>query len=123
MVKKARFNADEYLPLTSPMFQILLALADGDKHGYAILKEVQRRTEGRVRLSAGTLYGLIKRCVDEGIIIECDERPDPALDDERRRYYRLSSDGRALAIAEMERLAHTLEQARAKLAFRKPRTA
>lgn len=123
MVKKARFNADEYLPLTSPMFQILLALADGDKHGYAILKEVQRRTEGRVRLSAGTLYGLIKRFVDEGIIIECDERPDPALDDERRRYYRLSGDGRALAVAEMERLADTLEQARAKLAFRKPRTA
>ena len=123
MTKKARCDPDEYLPLTSPMFQILLALADGDKHGYAILKEVQRRTEGKVRLGAGTLYGLIKRFVDEGIIIECDERPDPALDDERRRYYRLSGDGRALALAEMERLAHTLDQARAKLSLRKPRTA
>lgn len=123
MARKTRFDPDEYLPLTSPMFQILLALADGDKHGYAIIKEVERRTEGKVRLSAGTLYGLIKRFVDEGIIVECDERPDAALDDERRRYYRLSTDGRALAVAEMERLAETLDQARAKLALHKPRTA
>jgi DNA-binding PadR family transcriptional regulator len=122
MVKK-RFDPDEYLPLTSPMFQILLALADGEKHGYAILKEVARRTEGTVTLSAGTLYGLIRRFEQNGLIVECDERPDAALDDERRRYYRLSNDGRAVAMAEMRRLSSTLEQARAKLAVRKPRTA
>ena len=120
MVRK-RFDPDDYLPLTSPMFQILLALADGEKHGYAILKEVERRTEGQVTLSAGTLYGLIRRFEQDGLIVESDERPDAALDDERRRYYRLSSDGRAVAMAEMGRLSNTLDQARAKLAVRKPR--
>jgi len=120
MVKK-RFDPDEYLPLTSPMFQILLALADGEKHGYAILKEVERRTEGKVTLSAGTLYGLIRRFEQDGLIVESEERPDAALDDERRRYYRLSNDGRAVAMAEMGRLSNTLDQARAKLAVRKPR--
>src|SRR5687768_17572084 len=79
----ARFTADDYLPLTTPMFEVLLALADGDKHGYAIIKEVRHRTDGRVRLSAGTLYGLLKRFIDDGLIAECAERPDPALDDER----------------------------------------
>ena len=123
MAKKPRFEPDDYLPLTSPMFQILLALADGDKHGYAIIKEVERRTEGKVSLSAGTLYGLIRRFEQDGLIVECDERPDAALDDERRRYYRLSGDGRAVAIAEMQRLSSTVEQARAKLALRKPRHA
>ena len=103
------------------MFQILLALADGEKHGYAILKEVERRTEGKVTLSAGTLYGLIRRFEQDGLIVESDERPDAALDDERRRYYRLSNDGRAVALAEMGRLSSTLDQARAKLAVRKPR--
>jgi DNA-binding PadR family transcriptional regulator len=120
MVRK-RFDPDDYLPLTSPMFQILLALADGEKHGYAILKEVERRTGGKVTLSAGTLYGLIRRFEQDGLIVESDERPDAALDDERRRYYRLSNDGRAVAMAEMGRLSNTLEQARAKLAVRKPR--
>jgi DNA-binding PadR family transcriptional regulator len=121
MARTPRFDPDAFLPLTSPMFQILLALADGEKHGYAIIKEVERRTEGKVRLSAGTLYGLIKRFEQDGLIVESDERPDAALDDERRRYFRLSNDGRAVAVAEMGRLSNTLEQARAKLAFRKPR--
>jgi DNA-binding PadR family transcriptional regulator len=122
MVKRS-FDPDPYLPLTPAMFQLLVALADGEKHGYAIIKEVLRRTDGKVRLSAGTLYALIKRFVQDGLIVECDERPDPALDDERRRYYRLSENGRAVALAEAERMEEAIDQARAKLLARKPRTA
>jgi DNA-binding PadR family transcriptional regulator len=120
---KRVFDPEPYLPLTPAMFQVLVALADGEKHGYAIIKEVHRRTDGKVRLGAGTLYALIKRFVQDGLIVECDERPDPALDDERRRYYRLSEHGRAVAIAEAERMEQAIDQARAKLFSRKPRTA
>ena len=118
-----RFDPTEYLPLTPAMFQVLLALADGDKHGYAILKEIERRTEGAVRLSAATLYTVIKRFVHEELIAECDERPDPALDDERRRYYHLSARGLAVLRAETDRLGEALAQARAKLRGRRPRLA
>ena len=109
-----RFDPDDYLPLTAPMFQVLVALADGDKHGYAIIKEVHRRTDGKVTLTAGTLYGVIKRFVDDGLIVECEERPDPALDDERRRYFRLSANGRAVATAEARRMEEAVRHARAK---------
>ncbi len=98
------------------MFHVLVALADGEKHGYAILKEVARRTGGKVTLRAATLYTVIRRFVDDGLIEESDERPDPALDDDRRRYYRLTANGRAVALAEADRLADTLRQARVKLA-------
>ena len=118
----ARFDADGYLPLTAPMFDVLLALADGDKHGYAIIKEVRSRTDGRVRLSAGTLYGLLKRFIDEGLIAECEERPDPALDDERRRYYRLTANGRAVAVAETRRMEAAVRQAQSKQLINKPRS-
>jgi DNA-binding PadR family transcriptional regulator len=111
---RTRFDPDDYLPLTAPMFQVLVALADGEKHGYAIIKEVHRRTDGKVTLTAGTLYGVIKRFVDEGLIVECDERPDPALDDERRRYFRLSPTGRKVASAEARRLEEAVRHARAK---------
>jgi DNA-binding PadR family transcriptional regulator len=120
---KHRFDPEPYLPLTPPMFQLLLALADGDKHGYAIIKEVDRRTAGKVRLSAGTLYALIRRFVNEGLIVECDERPDPSLDDERRRYYRLSPNGREVAAAEARRMEEAVDHARAKLLLPKPRPA
>jgi DNA-binding PadR family transcriptional regulator len=103
------------LPLTPVSFQILVALADGEKHGYAILKEVARRTEGKVALRTGTLYAALKRLVADGLVAESPERPDPALDDERRRYYRLTRRGRAVAVAEADRMAETLRQARAKL--------
>jgi DNA-binding PadR family transcriptional regulator len=116
-----RFDPDDYLPLTSPMFQVLVALADGEKHGYAIIKEVRRRTDGKVALTAGTLYGVIKRFVEEGLIVESDERPDPALDDERRRYFRLSPNGRAVAAAEARRMEEAVGHARAKRLLR-PRT-
>ncbi|MGH9773627.1 MAG: PadR family transcriptional regulator [Candidatus Acidiferrales bacterium] len=110
-------------PLTPAMFHILLALADGEKHGYAILKEVARRTDGKVRLSAGTLYGVLHRLEGEGMIAESNERPDLSLDDERRRYYRLTARGREVAIAEAERMESLLEMARAKNLFTKPRLA
>jgi DNA-binding PadR family transcriptional regulator len=115
MPTMARFDAAAYLPLTPAMFQVLVALADGEKHGYAVIKEVARRTDGKVRLRAGTLYTVIRRFVDDGLIQESAERPDPALDDERRRYYRLTERGRAVAVAEARRMADTLAQARAKL--------
>jgi DNA-binding PadR family transcriptional regulator len=102
------------------MFQVLVALADGEKHGYAIVKEVARRTNDRVRLHTGTLYTALRRFVDDGLVEESAERPDPALDDERRRYYRLTERGRAVALAEAARLEETLVQARAKFAI-KPR--
>jgi len=111
----ARFDPSAYLPLTPAMFQVLVALADGEKHGYAVIKEIARRTDGKVRLRAGTLYTVIRRFVDEGLIQESAERPDPALDDERRRYYRITERGRAVAMAEARRMTDTLAQARAKL--------
>jgi DNA-binding PadR family transcriptional regulator len=120
---KRSFDPQPYLPLTPAMFQVLVALAGREMHGYAIIKEVHQRTEGKVRLSAGTLYALIRRFVQDGLIVECDERPDPALDDERRRYYRLSENGRAVALAEAERMEEAVDQARTRLLTRKPRTA
>jgi DNA-binding PadR family transcriptional regulator len=96
------------------MLHVLLALADGDKHGYAIIKEVARRTDGDVALGAGTLYALVKRLLVDRLIVETDERPDPALDDERRRYYRLTPFGREVAVAEVKRLESIVLQARAK---------
>ncbi len=105
---------DHFLPLSAPMLHTLLALVDGDKHGYAIIKEIARRTDSTVRLSAGTLYTLVKRALGDGLIIESDERPDPALDDERRRYYRLTALGRNVAAADVARLEAIVEMARAK---------
>jgi DNA-binding PadR family transcriptional regulator len=120
---KERFDADSYLPLTPAMFQVLVALADGDKHGYAVITVVRRRTNDKVQLGAGTLYAIVKRLLEGGLILECDERPDPSLDDERRRYYRLTPDGRAVAQAEARRLEEVLEQAKAKLFVKKPKHA
>ncbi|MFY9729407.1 MAG: PadR family transcriptional regulator [Candidatus Acidiferrales bacterium] len=110
-------------PLTPAMFHVLLALADGEKHGYAILKEVARRTEGKVRLSAGTLYGIIKRLNAEDWIVESTKRPVAGLDDERRRYYRLTERGRRVAMNEARRLEELVAMARNKNLFRKPELA
>lgn len=111
---KQRRDPESHLPLTPPVLHLLLALADGDKHGYAIMKDVAQRTENKVRLSAGTLYGIISRLLAEGMILEVRERPAPALDDERRRYYRLTAFGREVAIAEAERMEKVLAMARSK---------
>ena len=104
---------------TPAEFQVLLALADGEKHGYAIGKEVATRTDGQVQLRAATLYTVIKRLLESGCIDECTARPDPELDDERRRYYRLTPRGRKAAEAEALRLETTARQARAKLRLRR----
>ena len=104
---------------TAAEFQVLLALADGEKHGYAIGKEVAARTDGAVQLRAATLYTVIKRLLDNGLIDESAARPDPELDDERRRYYRLTPRGRKAAEAEAVRLETTVRQARAKLRLRR----
>jgi len=96
------------------MFQILLALADKERHGYEIMREVDERSEGKVRVGPGTLYGSIKRMLSDGLIEELDERPDPELDDERRRYYRLSDLGRRIAVAEAQRLERLVKSARSK---------
>src|ERR1700692_475799 len=90
--------------LTPAMFQVLLALGDGEKHGYAILKEVEEQTSGEVRLSTGTLYAIIKRLLTEGAIQECRNRPPQEEDDQRRRYYRLTMSGRQVAIEEAQRM-------------------
>jgi DNA-binding PadR family transcriptional regulator len=105
-------DPNELLPLTPAMLHVLLALADGEKHGYAIIKEVGRRTGGEVSLGAGTLYAIIKRLLGDGLIAESDERPDPALDDERRRYYRLAPFGREVTVAEVRRLEGIVAHAR-----------
>lgn len=113
-MKKVERDADSLLPLTPAMFHILLALADRERHGYHIMQEVLARTEGKMRLGPGTLYGSIKRMLADGLIEESDERPDPLLDDERRRYYRLTDFGYRVAGAEAERLAQLVKAARAK---------
>lgn len=107
-------DPDRVPPLKPAVFQILLALADGERHGYGIMQEVAARTDGAIRLGPGTLYGAIKRLLADGLIVESAERPDPALDDERRRYYRLTEVGRRAAGAEARRLAQLVGVARAK---------
>ena len=100
------------LPLQPACFHILVSLADSDRHGYAIIQDIAERTSGRVRLGAGTLYRTIQRLVEDGLILETDDRPGPDEDDERRRYYRLTPFGRAVARAEAERLADLVRLAR-----------
>jgi len=110
-------------PLTPAMFHVLLALAGDDLHGYAILKEVALRTAGEVQLSTGTLYGIIKRLLNDGLIVERRERPAARDDDERRRYYRLTTQGREVAAAEAARLEKVVALARARRLLRKAETA
>jgi DNA-binding PadR family transcriptional regulator len=101
-------------PLTPAVFHILLALADGEKHGYSIMKDVENQTNGKLKMGPGTLYGSIKRMLAAGFIEEADERPDPALDDERRRYYRLNDLGKKVLSAESQRLEQAVKIARQK---------
>ena len=104
---------EDFLPLPGDTFDVLVSLADGDRHGYAILQEIAERTNGRIRLSPSTLYAVVKRLLEAGLIEELRERPDPAHDDERRRYYRLTALGRRVAQAEAARLTRLLADARA----------
>ena len=106
----------ELLPLTPPVFHILLALADEERHGYGIMQDVARQTDDALQLGPGTLYGCLKRMLAAGLVAESDERPDPALDDERRRYYRMTALGQRAVRAEAQRLASAVMAARTKLA-------
>jgi len=104
-------DAERFLPLTAVVFEILLALADGERHGYDVMQDVERRTGGQIVLHAGTLYRALSRLLDQALIQELDERSDPS-GDERRRYYRLTPLGRAVARAEAARLASQVNAAR-----------
>lgn len=106
-------DIDDLLPLPPVTFHILVALAEDDRHGYAIMQEVAQRTEGAIKLGAGTLYRSIQRMLEQGLIAEISTRPAPEMDDERRRYYRITPFGRAVAKAEAARLAQMLKLARA----------
>jgi DNA-binding PadR family transcriptional regulator len=114
---------EELLPLTPAVFHVLLALAEGERHGYAIMREVAEHTDGQIKLGPGTLYGTIKRMIEARLIEESDERPDPQLDDERRRYYRLSGAGERVVRAEARRYADMVKLARGKGLLNKPASA
>jgi DNA-binding PadR family transcriptional regulator len=109
----------QHPPLTPVVFEILMALAAGEQHGYAIMQDVERRTDGRIELHAGSLYRALSRLLDAGLIEELDERPAPETDDERRRYYRLTPAGAAAARAEAERLEAQVATARARRILRR----
>ncbi len=104
---------ESFLPLPPATFHILIAVADEDRHGYGIIGDIEDRTSGKLRLSAGTLYRSIQRMVEQGLLIETEDRPAPEFDDERRRYYRITPLGRRVAKAEAQRLSNLVDQARA----------
>lgn len=110
---------EDLLPLTPAAFEILLALGNGEAHGYQIMQEVDARTGGRLTLHAGTLYRALARLLDAGLLAELDERPDPAHDDERRRYYRLTPFGIRVTAAEAERLSSQVRAARSRRLLRR----
>jgi len=111
---KPETNPTSQLPLTPAVFHVLLALADGERHGYAIMQEVAASTDGQIKMGPGTLYGTVKRLLESSLIEECDERPDPHLDDQRRRYYRLTAVGQQVVRAEARRYADVVAVARGK---------
>ncbi|MCX6926482.1 MAG: PadR family transcriptional regulator [Verrucomicrobia bacterium] len=118
----ATTNAEpgESMPLTPAVFHVLLALTDGELHGYAIMQAVAENTGGRMKMGPGTLYGTIKRLLETRMIEESDQRPDPELDDDRRRYYRLTAVGQRAVRAEAARYAELATIARRKRLIGKP---
>lgn len=113
-------DPEALLPLTPAVFHILLALVDRERHGYGIMQEISARTDGKMKMGPGTLYGSIKRMQADGLIEESGMRPDPALDDERRRYYRLTPFGLKVTQAEAQRLEQLVNVARSKRLLRGP---
>jgi DNA-binding PadR family transcriptional regulator len=111
-------DPEKSLPLTPAVFHILLSLADGERHGYSIMRDIYTHTKGKLRLGPATLYRSIKHLVADGLIEESDVRPDPALDDERRHYYRLTGLGRQVVVAEVQRLEEALVVARTRRELR-----
>jgi|SRR5579884_789798 len=104
MRKREQPAVEDLVPLPPAVFHMLLSLSEGERHGYALKREIARRTEGKVTLGPGVLYGHINKMLEQGLIEESEERPDPHLDDERRRYYRLTPFGRKVAQAEAARM-------------------
>ena len=111
---RAPEGPEGYLPLTPAVLDIMVALGNEELHGYAIMQEVRRRTDGQRRLAPGTLYRSLKQMEQRGWVAQSEERPEPSLDDERRRYYRLTEIGRRVALAEVERLEGLVGAARLK---------
>src|SRR5215510_12418055 len=109
-----RAEVDALIPLPPATFHILVALADEDRHGYAVIQDVADRTGGELKLSPGTLYRSIQRMLEQGLLVETRERPAPELDDERRRYYRITPLGTAVARAEARRLSQLVRMAQAR---------
>ena len=107
-------TAEDHLPLSVPVYQILLSVSDRALHGYAVIQDVRARTDGEVELTASTLYGALRRMLDTGMVEEVDSPPDADADDPRRRYYAVTSFGRDVVRAEAARLERALAQARAK---------
>src|ERR1700722_6844752 len=118
----ARLNEEvqQRLPLSLPVLHMLLSLTEGERHGYALKKEILQRTDKRVNLGSGGLYGAINKILEQGLIVESDERPDPHLDDERRRYYRITSLGRRVVQAEVARLRALVQLAELRLGMPDP---
>jgi DNA-binding PadR family transcriptional regulator len=119
---KDKSDPDLLLPLRPSVFHILLALSDGDLHGYGIMQEVAEHSDGQIKLGPGTLYGAIKRLLSERLIVEADERPDPELDDERRRYYRLTDFGQQVLKAEVRRMSKMVSVAQTRRLLPKTRS-
>jgi DNA-binding PadR family transcriptional regulator len=113
-------SPQELLPLTPSVFHILVALSDEERHGYGIMQDVARQTNDALQLGPGTLYGCLKRMLAAGMVEESDARPDPALDDERRRYYRMTPLGRRVVRAEAHRLADAVTAAKSRRLFDRP---
>ncbi len=113
MARKAK-SPEDLLPLTAPVFHILVALAEEERHGYGIMLDVNRQTAGGLRLGPGTLYGCLKRMLAARLVEESGERPDPALDDQRRRYYRMTGLGQKVLRLEAQRLDSAVQEARAR---------
>jgi DNA-binding PadR family transcriptional regulator len=118
---RAPEGPEGYLPLTPAVLDIMVALGNEELHGYAIMQEVRRRTDGQRRLAPGTLYRSLKQMEQRGWVAQSEERPEPSLDDERRRYYRLTEIGRRVALAEVERLEGLVGAARLKGFIPSPR--
>ncbi|HEY2466323.1 MAG TPA: helix-turn-helix transcriptional regulator [Terracidiphilus sp.] len=106
---------DQFLPLTLPVFYMLLSLSEGERHGYALKREILQRTDKRINLGSGALYGAINKMLEQALIVESEERPDPHLDDERRRYYKITALGRRVVRAEIARLRALLQLAELRL--------
>lgn len=119
MPKVAKTEVDPLLPLSLPVFHMLIALTEGERHGYALKRAILQRTEGKLNLGSGALYGSIDKMLQAGLIEESEERPDPHLDDERRRYYRITALGRRVVEAEAMRLRDLVRLAESHFALPK----